>query len=205
MKPLRLKTSPDIYVLEDFLADVVEGSLIFPNEENQIFRWKKELTVRLIESLYFGYPIGTFVLWGERYRQTSFPFSTLTTIGGCTVEGGEGYSCIVADGFHRTTAMVGALSNGRADSNWRVLFNLETEEFSLDDSSPNTYSVHELYGNRNLFSLCKKLESEGKKELIEAAREFYDRLHKTRLSVVRITNGTWESAKEAVRRLDLCL
>jgi hypothetical protein len=111
--------------LEDLVREVQRGVVRIPQFQRG-FTWETRDVVKLFDSVFRGYPIGTLLLW-----RRPAPAQTLH-VGPLTVEAPEFDSALwVVDGGQRITSLVGALSAAHTstDARFRVHLDLDTGEF----------------------------------------------------------------------------
>ncbi len=111
--------------LEDLVHDVQRGVVRIPQFQRG-FAWEARDVVKLFDSIFRGYPIGTLLLW-----RRAAPAQTLH-VGPLTIEAPELDSALwVADGQQRITSLVGALSAAHTatDARFRIHLDLDTGEF----------------------------------------------------------------------------
>jgi uncharacterized protein DUF262 len=62
--PLRLETRPEArsFAIENLLAQIAQGKIRIPTYQRPL-RWKDEDRLRLFDSIYRGFPIGTLLFW----------------------------------------------------------------------------------------------------------------------------------------------
>jgi uncharacterized protein DUF262 len=123
-----LKLEADTESVEDLVALVRRGLVRVPSFQRGL-RWNAEDVLALFDSIYRGYPIGSFLL-----RKGFAPASRIK-IGPLFVDGSEAQDALwVVDGQQRLTALTVGLSRPRPipaipDDPWVVYFDAATQAF----------------------------------------------------------------------------
>lgn len=114
------------YRIESLLQLVIDGKIRIPDFQRGL-RWTNRDVLRLFDSLYKGYPIGTLLFW-QRPAEAS-----IVHLGPVRVDApGTSEASWVVDGQQRLTALAAALlpsEPGRTDNRFEVSFDLEREQF----------------------------------------------------------------------------
>lgn len=114
------------YKVADLIAMVSDGKVRIPHFQRGL-RWKQRDVVRLFESIYMGYPIGTLLLW---VRPAS---AQKLTVGSITIDAPELRDAFwVVDGQQRLTALASSLLANTcvtADPRFDLGFDLTTAHF----------------------------------------------------------------------------
>ena len=108
----------------DLVKRVESGEYALPEIQRK-WVWKRADVCDLFESLYWGYPIGTIVLWFTEERPHTHPFSSQSTSAPFWRP-----PLFVLDGQQRLTALSRVLREEEPD----IRFNVETEAFAVADA-----------------------------------------------------------------------
>jgi Protein of unknown function DUF262 len=129
--PLRqsLKLEADTETVEDLVGLVRRGLVRIPSFQREL-RWRSDDVLSLFDSVYRGYPIGSFLL-----QKGEAPGAQIR-IGPLTIDGPETHDALwVVDGQQRLTALTVGLSRLRPipitpDDAWVAYFDVERQEFT---------------------------------------------------------------------------
>jgi Protein of unknown function DUF262 len=122
-----LKLQADTETVEDLVDLVRRGSVRVPSFQRGL-RWNAEDVVALFDSVYRGYPVGSFLL-----RKGAADAARIQ-IGPLTIDAPETQALWVVDGQQRLTALAAGLSRLRPiprtpDDPWVVYFDAATQGF----------------------------------------------------------------------------
>lgn len=109
--------------IKELADDFHRGEILLP-EMQRSFVWQSSQVMRLFDSLYRGYPIGTILLWGMKGSVVTRPSAFETE----TQDGTHLSPSILLDGQQRLTSVVHVL-NGKKN----LCFNLQHPETTEDD------------------------------------------------------------------------
>ncbi len=125
------------YSVDDLLRDVKNGKIKIPRFQRQ-FRWKSEDMLKLLDSIYRGYPIGNLLFWETDSNQKA-----KSVFGPVVIEETAKVTTLVIDGQQRITTLVGIFllpEDEDSDKKWHVYFDLKTREFKiLKQKTPPPY------------------------------------------------------------------
>ncbi len=147
----------------DLVADYRAGRLVIP-EFQRDYVWRKSKAPRLLDSLHRSFPISTLLLWqssdyAKARRRSPKPAVTRTM------------SWLI-DGQQRVMTLSRAMSG---DEGIEVLFNPETDEFSLANASTrndrNWVRVADLFDDASYRELRRELPASRRGQSLEAAFE----------------------------------
>ena len=109
--------------IDDLLKQVQAGKLRVPRFQRGL-RWGTEDVIRLFDSLYRGFPVGTLLFW---VRPAS---AEQVTLGPIRLDAPAVDECYwVVDGQQRVTSLAGALLPNPTSSEFDLTFDLESELF----------------------------------------------------------------------------
>jgi len=116
------------YSVDDLLRDVKNGKIKIPRFQRQ-FKWESEHILKLLDSIYRGYPIGNLLFW-----ETDFDQKAKSVFGPVAIEETAKVTKLIIDGQQRITTLVGIFllpDNEDYEKKWYVYFDLKTREFNI--------------------------------------------------------------------------
>src|SRR6218665_244440 len=147
---------PEVYRLEELAMLVKSGDIKLPKFQRS-FVWRRNDMLKLLDSIYKGYPIGSLLLWNSSQRLKSE-----RNIAGLKVDEDSTIypTSYLLDGQQRLTTICGALfwDGDISGSIWNIHFDLETEEFihPKDTESISTYPLNQLLETHKFIRQCMK-------------------------------------------------
>lgn len=148
---------PEVLRLEELALLVKSGDIKLPRFQRP-FVWRRSDMLKLLDSIYKGYPIGSLLLWNSSQRLKSE-----RDIAGLKVSEEPTYypTNYLLDGQQRLTTLCGALfwEGGLPNSVWNIHFDLQTEEFihAKTIDSVTTYPLNKLIDTTDFIQQCMKL------------------------------------------------
>lgn len=138
----------EVWRISDLLQYAKRGSLRIP-EFQRNFVWRTDDIVKLFDSIYRGFPIGSLLVWrpplGERALQTAKSTFGPVTFPADPISPG----LVVVDGQQRVTSLVATLLGGARDTAQRNLGYSFAVGFDLDDERFESAPDYELAMQRN--------------------------------------------------------
>lgn len=195
---------PEIMRLEEVALLVKSGEIKLPRFQRP-FVWLKSDMLKLLDSIYKGYPIGSILIWNSSQRLTSE-----RSIAGLEVdEKQQGWfpTNYLLDGQQRLTTLCGALfwKGDQAGSIWDINFDLEREEF-LYPKDPNLVSLfplNKLINTGDFIRQCMKFEHHPKKlRYIDLAEKLLRVIKDYKIAVVKIGDMTIEEVAPIFERIN---
>lgn len=194
---------PVVYRLEELARLVKSGDIKLPRFQRP-FVWKRTDMLKLLDSIYKGYPIGSLLIWDSSHRLKSE-----RDIAGLKVdEDATIYpTSYLLDGQQRLTTLCGALYwNGKEpNSIWAIHFDLESEEFIYpkDSSSVTIFPLNKLLNTSDFIRQCMKLEhladsivlTDRAESLLRAVKDY-------QLAVVKIGDMSIEEVAPIFERIN---
>lgn len=123
MQPPALSRRPQAttFRIEDLVEMARRGEVRIPRFQ-RLFRWEQEDIIKLLDSVYHGYPIGTLLLWKRAASAEHLKLGPVEIDAPQTPE-----AHYVVDGQQRLTALVGVLlaPGGGPAEPWTLYFDLE--------------------------------------------------------------------------------
>ena len=179
----------------DLVADYRAGRLVIP-EFQRDYVWRKSKAPRLLDSLYRSFPISTLLLWqsseyGAKARRSS-PKPTA----------GRSMSWLI-DGQQRVMTLSRVMSG---DEGIEVLFNPETDEFSLANAATrhdrNWVRVADLFDDAAYRELRHELPTSKKGQKLEVAFEKVRTIRDYEVPVVYMIDHSFDDAVNAFTRIN---
>lgn len=195
---------PEILRLEELAIAVKNGAIKLPKFQ-RAFVWKKSDMLRLLDSIYRGYPIGSLLMWNSSQKLTSE-----RSIDGLQIDEDQLISYPVdylLDGQQRLTTLCGALFWGGGDqsSKWNIHFDLESEQFVYPESPGlvTMFSLNKLLGTSDFIRQCMKLEHHPQgRRLIGTAERLLRSIKDYKIAVVKIGDMTVEEVAPIFERIN---
>lgn len=195
---------PEILRLEELAIAVRNGAIKLPKFQRS-FVWKRQDMIRLLDSIYRGYPIGSLLMWNSSQQLTSE-----RTIDGLNINRELSVSYPVdylLDGQQRLTTLCGALywEGGSVDSKWNIHFDLDDEVFTYPDKSSSDvlFPLNKLLNTRDFIKQCMRLEHHPRsKVLIERAERLLRSVKDYKVAVVKIGDMTVEEVAPIFERIN---
>jgi hypothetical protein len=132
-RPLSKRPSAITLTVRELLGKVRRGELRVPGFQRSL-RWKREHVLKLLDSIWRGYPVGSLLFWKRPAEAASVP------MGGTFLDAPAVTECWwVVDGQQRTTALAATLLdlNHAGDSRWVMCFDPEKGEFLAGPPPPD--------------------------------------------------------------------
>lgn len=185
MKPLDPK--PDILRIEELVFKVKEGDIKLPKFQRP-FVWKRKDILKLLDSVYNGYPIGSILLWLTKQKLASEKKIGDLIIDSRPEEYPTNY---LLDGQQRLSTLCGALfwDGKNKNSFWNIAFDVETEEFIFpyDQEKINYFPLRKLIDTTDFITQCKAFEASSKKvEYTRIAEKLLKSIKDYKLAAVTI-------------------
>ncbi len=178
---------PEVLRIEELVKDVKSGDIKLPKFQRP-FVWKKEDILKLLDSIYRGYPIGSILLW-----LTHEELASERNIGGMEInERPDEYPTnYLLDGQQRLSSLCGALYWSGEDSNsiWNIAFDVEKETFVYPktDSKVSYFPLNKLIDTRDFLAQCRTFDAHAKRDdFYEKAERLLNSIKDYRIAAVRI-------------------
>lgn len=128
MNILPILDSPEATTLSiyDLLRYVKNGKIKIPRFQRE-FKWESEDMLKLLDSIYRGYPIGNLLFW-----QTDLAQGIKSTFGSISIDAESKDTWLIIDGQQRIITLAGILlrpDNQESEKRWYVYFDLKNEKF----------------------------------------------------------------------------
>ena len=195
---------PEIMRLEELALLVQSGDIKLPRFQRP-FVWKESEMLKLLDSIYKGYPIGSILIWNSSQKLTSE-----RSILGLEVNT-EGSSFFptnyLLDGQQRLTTLCGALfwQGNDPSSKWNIHFNLDTEEFIYprDPNLTNLFPLNKLIQTRDFIQQCMKFDHHPKRDqYYKLAEQLLKSIKDYKIAVVKIGDMTIDEVAPIFERIN---
>ena len=194
------------------LVERIEAGKIRVPRFQRAFVWKQGDLLALLDSILRGFPIGSILVWDTEENIESTGRVGPVKIG--PPPGGVvGY---LIDGQQRVSTLVGTLRltdamDDNVDSvDWRVYFNLDTQEFHRsppDGPAAQHFPVHSLLNTAGFFEACRRIESEvsdpdRRQRWLDEADRLANVFRDYQIPLIRIREADLDSAVTVFARLN---
>ena len=209
------RSRTDVVTEVMFLGKLVErieaGKIRVPRFQ-RAFVWKQGDLLALLDSILRGFPIGSILVWDteENIESTERvgPVKISSPPGGVV-----GY---LIDGQQRVSTLVGtlrltdAMDDNVDNVDWRVYFNLDTQEFHRsppDGPGAQHFPVHSLLNTAGFFEACRRIESEvsdpdRRQRWLDEADRLANVFRDYQIPLIRIREADLDSAVTVFARLN---
>ena len=209
------RSRTDVVTEVMFLGKLVErieaGKIRVPRFQ-RAFVWKQADLIALLDSILRGFPIGSILVW-----DTEENIESTDRIGPVEISpppaGVVGY---LIDGQQRVSTLVGtlrltdAMNNNADDVDWRVYFDLDTQEFHRSPpSGPGVqhFPVRSLLNTAGFFAACRRIESEvsdprTRQRWLDEADRLANVFRDYQIPLIRIREADLDSAVTVFARLN---
>ncbi|WLG91199.1 DUF262 domain-containing protein [Pseudomonas cucumis] len=194
---------PEVLRLEELALLVKSGDIKLPRFQRP-FVWRKTDMLKLLDSIYKGYPIGSLLLWNSSQRLKSE-----RDIAGLKVSDEPTLypTSYLLDGQQRLTTLCGALfwEGGALNSMWNIHFDLESEEFihAKISDSVTTYPLNKLIDTTDFIQQCMKFSHHEKGRIFTGRAERLLRAIKDyKIAVVKIGDMSIEEVAPIFERIN---
>ncbi|WP_080965421.1 DUF262 domain-containing protein [Pseudomonas protegens] len=194
---------PEVYRLEELAMLVKSGDIKLPKFQRS-FVWRRTDMLKLLDSIYKGYPVGSLLLWNSSQRLKSE-----RDIAGLKVDEDSTIypTSYLLDGQQRLTTICGALfwDGDISNSMWNIHFDLETEEFfhpkNIDSTS--TFPLNQLLETQKFIKQCMKFVHHEKQAIYTERAERLLRIIKDyKVAVVKIGDMSIEQVAPIFERIN---
>jgi hypothetical protein len=195
---------PEIMRLEEVALMVQAGEIKLPKFQRP-FVWKRQDMLKLLDSIYKGYPIGSILIWNSTQKLESE-----RSIAGLDVNlsGHENFPTnYLLDGQQRLTTLCGSLFWHGSDpaSVWNIHFDLEAEEFIYPKESDlvNLFPLNRLIDTGDFIKQCMKFEHHtSKQKYVSTAQRLLRIIKDYKIAVVKIGDMTIDEVAPIFERIN---
>lgn len=195
---------PEIMRLEELALMVKSGEIKLPKFQRP-FVWKAPDMLKLLDSIYKGYPIGSILIWNSSQKliserdisgfevnianQTNYPTNYLL------------------DGQQRLTTLCGALfwDGVDEDSLWNIHFDLDAQEFRhpREKNLVNVFPLNRLIDTSDFIRQCMKFDHHEKRaEYFKISERLLKSIKDYKIAVVKIGDMTLEEVAPIFERIN---
>ncbi len=183
----KIDPKPEILRIEELVSKVKDGDIKLPKFQRP-FVWKRTDILRLLDSIYNGYPIGSILLWLTRQELASEKKIGDLDINLRSEEYPTNY---LLDGQQRLSTLCGALywNGNNPESEWNIVFDVDKEEFIYpkEDEKINYFPLNKLIDTRNFLQQCKAFEaSENYDRYLQNATKLLNAIKDYKIATVTI-------------------
>lgn len=196
---------PEIYRLEELALQVRVGDIKLPKFQRP-FVWKESDILKLFDSIYKGYPIGSLLIWNSSQKLVSEREILGVVINQKTNP--DYPTNYLLDGQQRLTSLCGALFwDGKDESSeWNIGFNLDQETFFHMKNAPEGdayFPLSKLLTTSDFLKQCTKydISPRGSKH-IEKAEQLLRAIKDYKIAVVKIGDMTVEEVAPIFERIN---
>ncbi|PTU72806.1 DUF262 domain-containing protein [Pseudomonas mangrovi] len=195
---------PEIMRLEELAILVKSGEIKLPKFQRP-FVWQKSDMLKLLDSIYKGYPIGSILIWNSSQKLTSE-----RSISGLEVNTDESTrypTNYLLDGQQRLTTLCGALfwdGVGEKDI-WNIHFDLESETFvhPPENNLVSLFPLNRLIKTSDFIRQCMKFEHlEDGRRYFETAERLLRSIKDYKIAVVKIGDMTIDEVAPIFERIN---
>lgn len=195
---------PEIMRLEELALLVKSGEIKLPRFQRP-FVWKESDMLKLLDSIYKGYPIGSILLWNSSQKLTSE-----RSISGLEVNTEESSffpTNYLLDGQQRLTTLCGALfwSGVDSGSKWNIHFDLDKQEFvhPKEQNLVNLFPLNKLIQTSDFIRQCMKFDHQEKRdEYFRVAERLLKSIKDYKIAVVKIGDMTIDEVAPIFERIN---
>lgn len=163
LKKFQNDPKPEIFRIEELVTRVRIGDIKLPKFQRP-FIWNRKDVLKLWDSIYNGYPVGSILLWLTMQRLASEKRIGDLDI---NIRPDEYPTNYLLDGQQRLSTLCGALFwNGEdKDSMWNISFDLTKEQFVFpkDELKFEHFPLNKLIDTSDFLNQCKTFEGRPEK------------------------------------------
>ncbi len=194
---------PDILRIEELVKDVKSGDIKLPKFQRP-FVWKKEDVLKLLDSVYQGYPIGSVLLWLTREKLAAERKIADLEINERPDEYPTNY---LLDGQQRLSTLCGALYWNGEDSNsiWNIVFDVEKEVFIHPKGTLKVteFPLNKIINTSDFLAQCRAFDAlENKDVFYERAERLLNAIKDYKIAAVRIGDMSLDEVAPIFERIN---
>lgn len=194
---------PDILRIEELVKDVKSGDIKLPKFQRP-FVWKKTDILKLLDSVYQGYPIGSVLLWLTREKLAAERKIADLEINERPDEYPTNY---LLDGQQRLSTLCGALYWDGKDKNsiWNIAFDVEKEQFihPKDTLKVTEFPLNKVINTSDFLAQCRTFDALDDKELFyKRAERLLNSIKDYKIAAVRIGDMTLDEVAPIFERIN---
>jgi len=196
---------PEILRIEELVNGVKVGDIKLPKFQRP-FVWNRADILKLWDSIYKGYPIGSMLLWLTHQRLASERKIADLEINERPEEYPTNY---LLDGQQRLSSLCGALywSGKEKDSPWNIVFDCDKEIFLYpdqgDEEKIHLFPLNKLINTSDYINQCKRFEaSPNKDKYYENATKLLSAIKDYKVAAVRIGDMNLDEVAPIFERIN---
>jgi hypothetical protein len=197
--------SPEILRIEQLVNGVKVGDIRLPKFQRP-FVWNKSDILKLLDSIYKGYPIGSILLWLTQQELASERRIADLEINERPDQYPTNY---LLDGQQRLSTLCGALywNGGDKKSPWNIAFDCDKEHFLFpseeDEEKINIFPLNKLIDTRDFINQCKRFEASPNKEKYnDNALKLLNSIKDYKIAAVRIGDMNLDEVAPIFERIN---
>lgn len=175
--------------LNRVFSELESGNMRIPRFQ-RAYVWERSKIVKLLNSIYNQYPIGSFFLWDTDTQMESF-CRDITEFGFPQKPEANKFTFIL-DGQQRITSLYVTLKGKQLNGvDYKsICFNLDKRVFKIPTlkTEPNNIPVWKIYDDLEYGNLLKEYYGTGQTELGAAIQECHQILHEYPVSIIKSMN-----------------
>ena len=181
------------YKVSDLIDSFRMGRILIP-EFQRDYVWKRSKAMKLIESMYLGYPVSSLLVWesdgsvATRKKSRAHLRHTASWL---------------VDGQQRVTTLARAMSG---DEGINISFNARTEEFKTTNAatkkSPDFYELAQIWDDSSYRDLRRSFAGNAKADLFERNMDKVRDILAYEIPAVVMVDHTFEDAVDAFTRIN---
>lgn len=194
---------PDILRIEELVKDVKSGDIKLPKFQ-RAFVWNKDDILKLLDSVYRGYPIGSILLWLTHER-----LATERKIADLEInERPDAYPFnYLLDGQQRLSTLCGALywNGSNKNSQWNLVFDVETEQFlrPKDTLKVTEFPLNKIINTSDFLAQCRTFDALDQKDLYyQRAEQLLNSIKDYKIAAVRIGHMSIDEVAPIFERIN---
>lgn len=193
---------PEVLRVEELVIGVKTGDIKLPKFQRP-FVWNKQDILRLWDSIYKGYPVGSILLWFTKEKLASE-----RKIGDLEInERAEEYPTnYLLDGQQRLSSLCGPLFWDQKDKNsyWSIVFDVEQEEFLYPEEPKIThFPICKILDTSDFLQQCRVFEaSDRKKDYILKAERLLQAIKNYKIAAVTIGDMSLDEVAPIFERIN---
>lgn len=198
---------PSVDRIDDLARRILTGDILLPKFQRD-FVWEKHQIIKLLDSVYKNYPIGSVLLWQSRLELTSENKIADLEINLPKPDYPVNY---LLDGQQRLSTICGAMywHGSNETSNWNIIFDLRRQEFShvnnLDDLPLHQIRLNKLGDASSFYRHVASLDTLGAKDvahLKEAADKLFNRFKDYKIASVTLGDMSIDDVAPIFERIN---
>jgi hypothetical protein len=198
---------PSVDRIDDLARRILTGDILLPKFQRD-FVWEKHQIIKLLDSVYKNYPIGSVLLWQSRLELRSENRIADLEINLPKPDYPVNY---LLDGQQRLSTICGAMywHGENEESKWNILFDLRKEEFfhvsTLNDLPLHQIRLNKLGDASSFYKHIASLDTLGAKDipkLKEVADKLFNRFKDYKIASVTLGDMSIDDVAPIFERIN---